>query len=577
MKFIGDFLMTIMFDLGKITSGIIDFVRVYRFFTSMQKVKLAPISRNEWLIIGLVYCVATLLNINKAYHIDDTFHLEAANWIKQHPLRPMSGLINWDENKEPMYVANQPPLYFYYVALISSLFGTNEIILHFFQSIFTLLALVAFFKLTQLLALKKGLLLTGLLAFCPAFLINQNLMLDIPLLCFDLWFLYYLLQQNVRSESGRYWKASGILSLSLLIKYTNIPLLFVLLIILLWRKQYRLLYVVFVPIVVLGLWSVWNYVEFSSVHIINRPQNPKTLALFTKNLIDFITCLGAISPFSLAFFTGYLSRYKLSTLLIPIVAFSFIVLTIATAKDRIFILTSNDILAAVFLINGLLIIFFVIGSVWRTSFVRNKSVDSADILLITWIVAVSGFVILFAPFIASRHVLLIIPPVLLLGGRWVDGISVTNAVQTVLAAASITLILAVSDWKFADFYRQKASEAAAMLPRQNRVWTAGHWGWQWYAQQHGFKEVQADSMQFRMGDYLVKPQGIDSQRIPDGVRLQQIDYLTTPFSWLNFISTGYYNCFYGRGAAWAYSRFPIDTVKIYRVAAIPVKQNQLKE
>ncbi|MBD2753136.1 glycosyltransferase family 39 protein [Spirosoma sp. BT704] len=529
------------------------------------------------MIIGLVYCVVTLININKAYHIDDTFHLEAANWIRQHPLRPMSGFINWDENKEPMYMANQPPLYFYWVAIVSSLFGTGELILHFFQSIFTLLALVAFFKITELLNLKKGLLLTSLLAFCPAFLINQNLMVDIPLLCFDLWFLYYLLQQDVPSESGRYWKASLILGFSLLIKYTNIPLLVVLLITLLWRRQYRLLYVVLIPAAILGLWSLWNYVEFSSIHIVNRPQNQKTLALFTKNLLDFITCLGAISPFSLAFFAGYLSRYKLSTLLIPVVALSFIVLTIATVKDRIFILTSNDILSTVFLINGLLTIVFVVGSVWQNSFVRNTSIDSVDVILIIWIAAVSGFVILFAPFIASRHVLLIIPPVLLLGGRWVDTISATNAVQTVLATASITIILAVSDWRFADFYRQKAKEAASIVPRQHRIWTAGHWGWQWYAQQNGFKEVQADSMQFRTGDYLVQPQGIDSQRIPDGVRLQQVNYLTSPFSWLTFISTSYYNCFYGRGAAWAYSRFPIDTVKIYRVAVVPIKQSPAVE
>lgn len=531
---------------------------------------------NKYVIIGLLYFVVTVVNINKAYHIDDTFHLEAANWIKQNPLRPMSGFINWDENKEPMYMANQPPLYFYFIAFIGSLFGTNEIILHFFQSIFTLFALVAFFRITQLLNLRKGLLLTVLLAFCPAFLINQNLMVDVPLLCFDLWFLYFLLQENVQSESSRYWKASLILGVSLLIKYTNIPLLVVLLITLLWRKQYRLLYVVFIPVVILGLWSLWNYIEFSSIHIVNRPQNKKTLGFFIENLIEFIKCLGAISPFSLAFFTGYLYRHKLTNFLIPFIALLFAGLTIATAKEQIFILTSNDILSTAFLINGLLIILLAALSIWRNSFEFRKTIDTADVILLTWIAAISGFVILFAPFVASRHVLLIIPPVLLLGGRWVDTISLTNARQSVVVAAVITVILAVSDWQFADFYRQKANEAATRVPRQNRIWTAGHWGWQWYAQQNGFKEVQADSMQFRTGDYLVKPQGIDSQRIPDGVRLQQVDYLTTPYNWFLFISTSYYNCFYRKGAAWAYSKFPIDTVKIYKVTAIPRQQDRMQ-
>ena len=543
----------------------------------MVKNKLVSLSRNEWLIIGLLYLVATAININKAYHIDDTFHLEAANWIKDNPLRPMSGLINWDENKEPMYVANQPPLYFYFIAFVSKLFGNGEIVMHLFQSIFTLFSLIAFYKITQLLKLKHGLLLTAFFTFCPAFLVNQNLMVDVPLLCFDLWFLYYLLKQDVRSEPVRYWKAGLILSLSLLIKYTNIPLLVVLFITILWRKQYRLLYVVLIPVVVLGLWSLWNYVEFSAVHIVNRPRNPMTLDLFTKNLVDFITCIGAIAPFSIAFFVGYLSRYRIITLFIPLVAFLFVGLTLATAKNRIFILTSNDILSTVFLINGLLIIVLVILSVWQNSFATEKTIDTADVVLVIWIAAVSGFVILFAPFIASRHVLLIIPPVLFLGGRWLDSISITNAAQAILVTASIGLILAISDWQFADFYRRKAKEVADILPRQSRIWTAGHWGWQWYAQQNGFKEVQADSMQFHTGDYLARPSGIDSQEIPKGVQLQMVNALTSPFTWLTFVSTGYYNCFYGRGTSWAYSKFPIDSVKIYRVTSVPIKQNPLVE
>ncbi|GAB4025104.1 hypothetical protein GCM10028809_04300 [Spirosoma gilvum] len=516
-----------------------------------------------------------MFNINKAYHMDDTFHLEAASWIKEHPFRPMSGFINWDENKEPMHKANQPPLYFYLVALVSSLFGTGEIALHLFQSIFALLSLVIFYRITQSLALKKGLLLTALLAFCPAFLINQNLMVDSALLCCELGAFYYLLTPNESSPSGPYWKASLLLTLSLLIKYTTMPLLVVLLITILWRKQYRYLYIVLVPIAALGLWSVWNYVEYASIHIVNRPKNPMTLFLVSANVLNFIICLGSISPFSLAFLTGYLSRHRFTVYLIPIVALSFVGLTIATAQDQVFIGTANTILSTTFLINGLLLLLFVGLSVWKNSLELRKSIKTTDVILVLWIASISGFIILFAPFIASRHVLLIIPPILLLGGRWIETLSVVNTWQSVVVAATLTSILAINDWMLADFYRQKAREAAIVLPHQRRIWTAGHWGWQWYAHQHGFKEIQADSMQFRAGDYLVKPQGIDSQQVPEGVTLQQIGYLTSPYNWLLFVSTGLYSCFYGRGTAWAYSKFPIDTVKMYRITAVPAEPRQL--
>ena len=527
------------------------------------------ISGKEWLVIGLLYLVATSFNIDKAYHIDDTFHLEAINWIKSHPFRPMSGLINWDENRQPMYAENQPPLYFYLVALISALFGNGEVTLHLFQSIFTFFSLVGFYKITQLLTIEKGLLLTTFFAFCPAFLINQNLMLDVPLLCFNLWFLYYLLKQPIQSETKRYWTVGLILGCSLLIKYSSIPLLAVLLITLLWRKQYHFLYVLLIPMGMLGLWSCWNYVEFSHIHLLNRPHKALNFSIFNKKLIAYITCLGAIAPFSLAFITGYFSKYRLATLITPLTALLFVFLTVATAKKRIYLLTANEILAVFFLLNGLIIIGLVLISIWRKSIALHNS-STTDLILLTWIIAMSGFVILFAPFVANRHVLLIVPPVLLLGGRWLAPLSIFNASQTLLVAIVICLVLAISDWRFANFYRQKATEAAVMLSGQKRVWTVGHWGWQWYAKQQGFREVQADSVEFKRGDYLLSPTGIASQKIPDGIQLQPVHYLTEPFSWLTFLSTNYYNSFYGRGVSWAYSHFPIDTIKIYRVVDVPI-------
>ncbi len=541
--------------------------------TDKPNYQSANISRNEWLIIGLLYLVCTTINIDKAYHIDDAFHLEAVDWIKGHPLRPMSGLINWNQSKQPMYAENQPPLYFYLLAPISALFGNGEIILHLFQSIFTFLSLTAFYKITQLLALRKGLLLTAFFAFCPAFLINQNLMLDVPLLCFNLWFLYYLLKQDVRSETKRYWTVGLLLGFSLLIKYSSIPLLVVLLVTLLWRKQYYFLYVLLIPIGMLGLWSWWNYVEFSAIHLLNRPRKALSFSIFSSNLVAYITCLGAIATFSLGLIAGYFSRYRLVTLLTPLVAVLFALLTVATARKRLYLLTANDLLAVLFLLNGLVVIGLVLLSIWKKS-TALREINTADLILLTWIVGMSGFIIFLAPFVASRHVLLIIPPVLFLGGRWLASISIFNASQTLLVAIVMCLALAISDWWFANFYRQKAIEAAAVLSGQKQVWTIGHWGWQWYAKQQGFREVQADSIAFRRGDILLAPTGIDSQELPDAVKLQPIRYLTEPFTWLTFLSTNYYNSFYGRGTSWAYSHFPTDTIKIYRVTDVPVTSIQ---
>ena len=59
------------------------------------------LEKNTVLII--CWLVVSLINLNKAYHIDDTFHLEAGTYIIDHLNTPMSGKINWDNSPTEMY------------------------------------------------------------------------------------------------------------------------------------------------------------------------------------------------------------------------------------------------------------------------------------------------------------------------------------------------------------------------------------------------------------------------------------------------------------------------------------------
>jgi len=59
---------------------------------------------SELAVLLLLWMFATVLNLTKAYHIDDTVHLEIAQWIIREPWHPMSGQINWSENTEPIHV-----------------------------------------------------------------------------------------------------------------------------------------------------------------------------------------------------------------------------------------------------------------------------------------------------------------------------------------------------------------------------------------------------------------------------------------------------------------------------------------
>ena len=65
----------------------------------------------------LLWMAVSAMNITKAFHIDDTFHLIVAEHIRLHPTEPMSGWINWRNDPVPMYDGAHPPLFFYMMAL----------------------------------------------------------------------------------------------------------------------------------------------------------------------------------------------------------------------------------------------------------------------------------------------------------------------------------------------------------------------------------------------------------------------------------------------------------------------------
>ena len=176
------------------------------------------------LIIGLA---VVALDFNKAFHIDDTFHLKAAQWIGQDPLHPMSGMVNWGSTPEPIHFANQPAGFFYLVAITGHLFGYSEAPMHAMRALFSLLAVFCFHRLVRERAPGQALWLTALFAFCPAFMVNQGLMTDVPLLALTLLHYRLLLAPVAMADGWRYFGAALALAAAVMIKYTALPWLLV--------------------------------------------------------------------------------------------------------------------------------------------------------------------------------------------------------------------------------------------------------------------------------------------------------------------------------------------------------------
>src|SRR5947208_2090641 len=69
--------------------------------------------------------------VNKAYHMDDTLFLRAAEQIQKHPSDFYGFNINWYGISTPMTMATEnPPFTSYYIAGVAAVFGWREWALH---------------------------------------------------------------------------------------------------------------------------------------------------------------------------------------------------------------------------------------------------------------------------------------------------------------------------------------------------------------------------------------------------------------------------------------------------------------
>lgn len=524
-------------------------------------------SKKDYWFIGFLWLLVSAININKAYHIDDSFHLESAKWIWEHPLTPMSGQINWYDNPEDMHHFNQPPLLFYLIALVGGLFGYSEPVLHLIIAFFSFMCLWYFNRILIFFKAEHRYSLLALFALCPAFIINQNLMTDIPILSLELGFIYHFFQEENRRRNLIY--AMLFLSGALLIKYSMIPLLVAALIGVQLKKEYKSIKYLLIPIGFLLLWTAWNKLEYGGIHIKDRPKNDISLKLFREQFIALLSCIGSVLPVPFLLWSG-VKKSRLFTLISMVSIILFSVFAVLVYTGQIEIAFSNLILRYLFIVIGALMLAALLYVVVMETrgLLRDKNVNLHYDFIILFIMlgAMSLFLLLYAPFMATRHILLLMPFLFVLLIPLLNHTRVSMRWVSVLTVAALGLILGISDWLYADFYR--TMPAQIRLEEKRKVWTVGHWGWQWYARRQGFEFYSKDSSEVELGDYMVYPRHISRQVFDTGTlvkELKELSYRPNPgtfFSVHNFASL--YNSYYNK-PSWEFSKVYIDTVVIGQI------------
>lgn len=538
--------------------------------------------------LAAIWLAATLVNLGKAAHIDDAAHLEIARWIAQSPLHPMQGLVDWSDGPAPIHHLNQPHLFFYLLALARVLFGPSLIAAQLVVAGFTALGVASFHLWWRRAVGARGEVLAPALLFLgPAFVPGQNVMTDAPLLA--LWCAFGAALAHARGAATlRFLGLAGVAAAAAcLVKYTSLVLLPVLALDV-WLRgpaSRRQLAVLLVPIGALAAWSAFNLYDYGGVHLLARPiESARFSALealgitLGRGAIWTLT-LGAACPFVIALVPALRGepRWRRGA---AIAGFAVVVLTIATQLIVPLVppmhgeTAAHSAARAVFFCAGVA----VIAAAVRALLARPTDPDDARAatVLAAWIAIATVFVVVLSPFVAVRHVLLVLPATMVLVARpHLGALATPSARPFVIAAAVLTMalgvLLGVSDRRWAGRYREVAArEGEAAVQRGLRTHFVGHWGWQWYAAEAGLTPYVAGRTELRSGDRIVRPRLVDQPPWPpehDRERLRVIDRHEIPAGPLDLLRTttdrlGYYSVWHG--LPYTVSAAPVEVFEIWQ-------------
>lgn len=534
------------------------------------------ISRKTIIFLLIIWLIVTGFNITKPIHFDDAPFLDMAQQIIKDPLHPFSQKTYFRGTPESTARTFYHPLLIPYLyALIIKLFGESELLLHIVFSFFSLGAIVFFYLLISIFSSQFSLLFTLLFALSPSFIPSQNLMTDIPLLLCFLAFFWTIFR-------GRFLFAGCVLGIALLIKYASLILIPILCIAILLKKKWHPLWVVSIPLIVIALWSLFNYMDYGGIHILSADKTPVAFSFseILHKLVLWIMGVGSMTPYSILIFPFVLSKRRGSIILVGSIVFSlFTSFTFWRFPNEEFILW---LLRFFFFANGILV--FAIFPYLALQKIRAGEHNERYVvtLLFLWFFGVMMYLFYFVPFVAIRHILLTLPPFLLLLGIFLS----PKHFQSLLTlfgigiTALLGMVLGISDYIQAEVYRTYPSQIVQHITlsqgkqeKNTQMWYTGNLDLQWYGGKAGMRHYDRETTVFEKGDFILVPTVIlHEPYIAKSPILEKVYGVRVPSSWATLFRlttdwphslSGYYAFFWETQLPWSISREPLEEFTVF--------------
>ena len=498
--------------------------------------------RSSVLIIIVITIASLLPFITKAFNVDEPLFLWTAQQIQINPLDFYGFKVNWYGTEADMSSINKnPPLISYYIALVTSLFGWKETVIHAFFIIPAVALSVGIYFLARSFCSSPC--LAAILAiFNPVFLISStSVMTDITMVAFYVWAIF-LWREGLKNEKAAYLFISAIfIALSSLTKYFGLTLIPLLLIFTLAerRKFDSKICFLFIPILLFAgyewlSYNLYNHSIFSDVATYALEYKSKyNFGILDQTLIGLAFTGGCL--LGLNFFLPMLYHRKFfllaTALLILLVYVLSSIESIGGFKlyDKIKFLDYTTEVRwglvfqiALFALCGLHILILAISDL-----IRNK--DASALLLFMWVFGTFIFYCYLNWTTSARNILPILPAASILVIRRINfylkepqTFFRSQFLYPLLPAAFISFLVAYADASWANSQRSAAQTInQKFADHKSDVMFQGHWGFQYYMESLGYKPI--DFKKAPEGRIMIIPTNNTNLKQPNMSTFMQID------------------------------------------------------
>jgi hypothetical protein len=478
----------------------------------------------------------------KAFNVDDPLFLWTARQILRDPARFYDFNVNWYGWEMPMAeVLKNPPGVSYYLALVGGLTGWGEVPIH--LALLLPASLVAWGTFALARELSADPIVASLATvLTPAFVVSgTNVMSDMSMLAGWIWALG-LWVRGVHTKRMGWLVAAGLIgAVAMLTKYFALALVG-LFVAYAWcatgRRVGRWIVPALFPVIALASYELWTAAVYNRALFADAASYASKFAapqVFSQGMTGLVFAGGA--ALTVLFFAPLLWSRRVLVGLILAVAALLAVVVISGELAGAPIRNASDLRWGLLGQLGVLA-FGGAGLLGLAIADFRRSRDAASLLLLLWVLGTFVFACFVNWSINLRIMLPLLPAAGILIARRVEsrpqGTRFWLRMLPLAPSVVIALLVGASDQAWANSAREAADRVNAGTESGRQVWFQGHWGFQWYMQEHGYRPFDFKNPRVSQNDVIVLPtnntnvRGIESRLVTP---LPQIDVAT--HGWLS--------------------------------------------